>query len=608
MSAWRAARLARKAAAGPDSGSLARRAWRLLLAAGDAGDREAIHAVWMQWLREPRPEAFEALRRWRPGFDRIICEWAVSPTSPASTRARMAQLCIEHGMAPDDPVERVVFHLLTGQFEQVHHSDPGGALIAEGYQAATPAVRVMLREALTADGDLDLPGILVRKNEATGLADDEVEVLAGHFAATGDWERLWRLTTDLPVRSAVTTVRRIDDWRPGDAAGRALFARFARTDPDAIEQAERELTATATPITTLPDLNAAAFAPDGRSIVLAASDGMWRLDAVRRFSLPGGEPLTQWPVQLREGALLDLGDVVVAEDHYRYHLYELTADGHRTLTAEQRCERVGNGMNLRPLVPAGDGFVTTVDGSELLVGAGRPLTVRRIPALHLPPPRWSSCRPLAVDPGSGRLAVHGSRSIAVLAPNLQAVAWTDDTRPVQEAVFLGPDRLVTSDDDRLTRWQVDGRRLIPEATGPSIGWLTHVTALPDRGQVLAVGPRGYGSRMRLFDAETLDPAGELPALFDQPAWCVWVSQDGGRIVFANRDRTTHVHDIVSASVLDALTRPAMRLGPVDAERLADARRRAASETGPEAWRRGYGPAVHEALDVLGAVLRHRLET
>ena len=63
MSARRAARLARRAAAGPDSGILARRAWRQLLAAGDAGDREAIEAVWQRWLRDPRPEAFEALRR-----------------------------------------------------------------------------------------------------------------------------------------------------------------------------------------------------------------------------------------------------------------------------------------------------------------------------------------------------------------------------------------------------------------------------------------------------------------------------------------------------------------------------------------------------------------
>ncbi|WP_327003375.1 hypothetical protein OHA72_51285 [Dactylosporangium sp. NBC_01737] len=611
MSARRAARLARRAGTGPGSGVLARRAWRRLLAAGDAGDRKAIEAVWQRWLREPRPEAFEALRRWRPTFTRDICEWAVSPVASPAMRATLARLCIEHGLAPGEPVERVVFHLLTGQFEKVHDSDPDGTLITEGYQTAAPAVRAMLREALTADGDLDLPGILARTNRAAGLADNEVELLTGHLAATGEWERLWRLTTELPVRSAVTTVRRFDDWCPGDAAGRQLFARLARADPDMLAQAERELAATPTRITVLPDLRAAAFAPDGRSIVLASSDGMWQADAVRRFSLPGGQPLAQWPVPLREGALLDLGDVVVAEVHDRYHLYELTADGHRrTLADEQRYDRVGNGMNSRPLIPSGDGFITIVDGSELLVGSGRPLTVRRIPALRMPPPRWASCHPLAVDPDSGRLAVHGHRSIAVLAPSRQAVAWTDDTGPVHEAVFLGPDRLVTSDHGRLTRWQVDGRRLIPEATGPSVGWLTHVTALRDRGQVLAVGPRTHGSRMRLrlFDAETLDPADDLPALLGRPAWCVWASQDGGRIVFSDRDRTAHVHDVVSESVLDVLTRPAARLGPVDADRVDNARRRAAGGTGPEGWRRDYGPAVHEALDVLAAVLRHRLET
>ncbi len=42
---------------------------------------------------------------------------------------------------------------------------------------------------------------------------------------------------------------------------------------------------------------------------------------------------------------------------------------------------------------------------------------------------------------------------------------------------------------------------------------------------------------------------ELPALFDRRAWCVWASQDGGRIVFSDRDRTAHVHDVVAESVI-----------------------------------------------------------
>ncbi|GAB3829948.1 hypothetical protein GCM10027610_017470 [Dactylosporangium cerinum] len=405
------------------------------------------------------------------------------------------------------------------------------------------------------------------------------------------------------MRAAVTAVRRFDDWRPDDPAGRALFARLARSDPDLIEAAERELRATSVRIPVESHLTAAAFAPDGRSIVLAAGDGRWHADPVRRYALPDGGQLAQWPVTVHEGALLDLGDVVLLEERiHGYRLDELTAGARRTLFFAAAHRGTGNG----PPVQADDGFVTTIDGHELLVGAGRPLTVQRIPALRLPPPRWSHCRPVAADPRSGRLAVAGQRSIAVLAPNRQAVAWTDDTRPIDEAVFLDPEQLVTSDGVHLTRWEISGRRLVSAATRPHAG-LTHVTALRDRGQVLAVGPHGFAqrTRLRLFDAGSLDPAGELPALFDRPAWCVWASQDGGRIVCSDRDGIAHVHDVVSESVLDALTRPAVRLAPVDAERLATARRRATDGTGPEGWRREYGPAVHEALDVLTAILRHR---
>jgi hypothetical protein len=610
LSARRAGRLAVRAA-GPHGGArgwLARRAWRALLAAGDAGDRHAIEAVWSLWLWREPPHAWEALMRWRPGqATRELCEMVVSPTMSEPTRARLGAFCIAQGLTPADPVERVVFHLLTGQFGKVHDEDPDGVLVAAGYRAAPPQVRAMLRAAFTADGDVDLPLILIDANETGSLGDDETELLLGHLAATGEWDRLWRLTTELPVRAAVAAVRRFDDWRPADHAGRALFERLGRADPDVIATAERELRATAAHITVMTDLRAAAFAPDGRSIVLASTDGRWMVDRVRRVSLPGGDLITAWPVALWEGALLDLGGIVVAEDHDRFQLDVLSTKGRRTLPTPKAHGPVGNGMNQRPPVPAGDGFVTTVDGRELLVATGRPLTLRRIPALRLPPPRWSACLPVAADPGSGRLAVRGHRNLAVLSPRLRPLAWTDDTAGVREAAFLGPDRLVTSDDLRLTRWQVEGRRLVPEATGPEVGLLTHVTVLRDRGQVLAVGPRtsAYRTRLMLFDAESLRPAGELPGLLDRPASCVWAAQDGGRIVFCDRDGSAHVHDLISESVLDALTRPAVRLTPVDAERLDDARRRATGRTGTEASRRAYSPAVHEAMDVLAAALRFR---
>src|SRR5690348_15127600 len=105
MSLQRATRLA-ETASGPPGGTRGwrgRRAWRLRLAAGDAGDGHAIEAVRQQWLREPHPEAYAALCRRRPDLSRDICTEVLSASTSLSTRTRLAALCAEHGLAPDDP-------------------------------------------------------------------------------------------------------------------------------------------------------------------------------------------------------------------------------------------------------------------------------------------------------------------------------------------------------------------------------------------------------------------------------------------------------------------------------------------------------------------------
>ena len=218
----RALRLARRAQRRRGDGSrgpLARRAWRILAAAADGGDRSAISAVYRSWLRAPDEETWKLLSRWRApsALAADVLAAAADPGRPAGQRALLGAFCARHGLAPEQDGPRALFHVLTGQAAQHRAADPDGTLLAAAYRAAEEPARAAVREALAEAGDLDLArAVLVARDRdrVAPQAGEERRYLARQLADHRDWAGLWRLAKELPLAEAVTATRLSGDGWP----------------------------------------------------------------------------------------------------------------------------------------------------------------------------------------------------------------------------------------------------------------------------------------------------------------------------------------------------------------------------------------------------------
>ncbi|GHG98836.1 hypothetical protein [Streptomyces lanatus] len=215
------------------------------------------------------------------GDDRAVdlfCTAAVD--SPDATA-----FCAEHQLAPSDRVERAVFFVRTGQYEQYRALDPDGALLGLGYRAVSSEVRRAIREAMTVLNGIETLRVLAgQRAEGPGfvsLSADERTYLSEKLACQGDWERLWRLVLLMPLSQAVDTVQAFDAWRPSGEDDRRVFEELRAAEPRTVrDQVEflsgpspragpgtwirlRELDERATAVFDVD------FAPDGEELAFA---------------------------------------------------------------------------------------------------------------------------------------------------------------------------------------------------------------------------------------------------------------------------------------------------------------------------------------------------
>ncbi|MGH3391497.1 MAG: hypothetical protein ACRDOO_21725, partial [Actinomadura sp.] len=349
----------------------ARFALNTLILAGDRGDRAAVDEVWTIWLNEPDEELWELLAGWRrparddgrgpslvalnegsvddAAFRTALVDAAVRTDHPigeiarrrilagdedvvdavcaaATTRPALVPLCVEHGLAPAEPVERTVFFLLTGQAEQYRAADPDGSLLALGYESATADVRRRLRTAIVDAGDLDVAQVLAgtgQRDRRTRPTAEEARYLTAQLAHRRAWDELWRLVQHLPLLEAVTAARLFDGWRPPDDHGRALFDQLTGADPEPFAEAHRALTTLrATRIEVPGEVHDGSFSPDGRRLaVVTLPQSLSRQGAISVFDLAGGGLVERYamtatsPAPRRpDGHFVPLGDVLIATE------------------------------------------------------------------------------------------------------------------------------------------------------------------------------------------------------------------------------------------------------------------------------------------------------
>ena len=582
------------------------RAWLVLAAERD--DLVAIDAVWDLWLEDADPRLWVALNRWRRtrtggGLSLVALGKTASPAVVAEAAARSGHpvaaiararilaghqdlvdgvcaaalstkdrvvlgFCVEHHLAPSDPPQAAMFYLLTGQDEQYQVADPDHSLLALAYQGASEDLRAWIR-ARGADASELVRALAdtVRRGHIARLTEPEAAYLVDEFAGRRDWAGVWRLARDLAVADAAAAVRRCGDWRPAGPDA-ALFDALAAADP--VELAESRRTEIRPVHLPMSGTFRGSISPDGRRLALATPS------FVDVYALPGARHQERVPTSIHPKVLALDGDVLIVSnsaphqaDGFSGNDYVAPAGGPGT-SGTCRFHRAGT------LVRTGDGFATLAYDERwynqrlhLLSGSGwdfhrythRVLNIRAELGIPTKYPRESTT--IAVDPGSGRLAVAADSGLYL------AVLTADGVRPLttvpvsdgmlRHLAFSGPDRLIRLTwGGKLEVWRLDGDhpRRVAEQNG-----LAQAIDLPGVGVVAVTSLRGIGPlRVRYLDGETLADV-PTPAQFDVPGEVehLFLAPDGDRLGVGYLD---HV-EVVDTALVALADRPLAATTPAD---------------------------------------------
>ena len=422
--------------AGKLRGLLGRLAWWRLGRVGERGDEHVIEAVWQEWLRRLDEGFWDLLSRWREAepLAEAVFTAAADPNRPAGHRAAIGAFCARHGMVPGDPVRQAAFYALTAQPQQLYALDPDGTLLATAYGAAGQRARWALHEALASDSDLDVVHMVSggsgrRLETITSL---ERRYVRDRLAERRDWARLWQVARELPLRDAVEILRPVDPrWRPD--AERELFSVLARADADAVAAGEAAFAASGRTIRIeVPGLvQAGALTDDSRRLAVWTIDDPSRLyhgsrwpkaGTISVYDLPLGTPTARYDAPVQEHAgLAYCGDTLMAlasstDDYVNVRagtwIYRYPEGQDAELVFHDDTYTTGLAARPAGFVTAGyNGMLTFYDQD----GTRSTSTAFR-------GPNWRFYRnqhqyqPVAVDHGSGRIAVVHAGSVTVLDP------------------------------------------------------------------------------------------------------------------------------------------------------------------------------------------------
>ncbi|NGO14129.1 hypothetical protein G5C60_42695 [Streptomyces sp. HC44] len=216
--------------------------------------------------------------------------------------------CVAHHLAPADEVRRAVFFVRTGQHEQYRALDPEGALLALGYRSASAEERSALREAMTGlGGGIDALRVLAGQRslheDVASLDGQERAYLIRQLKDQGDWDRLWRFTSLLPLAEAVRTVRAFGTWRPSGEDDHRVFEALRAADPQAVDGCVNALPG-ATEYSPVPHTRIRLADLDKR--VSRVMDFDFAPDGTQ-LAFVGAVPSGQWGKPIAWAGIVDLG-------------------------------------------------------------------------------------------------------------------------------------------------------------------------------------------------------------------------------------------------------------------------------------------------------------
>jgi hypothetical protein len=538
--ARRLAELARWRHRDDDLGKRGQRAWERLARLGDSRNpSEARDGLWRAWVYAPDDEGWALLTRWLGGqaLERLFAAAAYPRVAIADA---LAAFCARHGLAPEEPAERVRFYALTGQREQRRALDPDGALLAAVYQAADREARAALRQALATDGDLDVVRVVAGAGASSRAADmtqDERQYLIGQLSGRRDWAGLWELAQDLPLLDAIAAVRMIDaGWRPGRQRDHDLFALLTRCDQNSMRSSLEALRAVRAFRIEVPGrVVAGALSAEGQ--LLAVTTRRTRTKgAISVYRLADGELLTRHQIPVRDFAgLLFSGETLFAVDssltELRSRVYRFSdfSHGHGMKSAVD-----DDSPGIVAVVPHLDGFAAVrrnglltfhdCDGRSYstfpLYGGGglsRGSGYKRVRAV--------------ADPGTGRIVVASWTRVLVLdarEPRQTSIIASSSFGEVVTGVcFRGRDHVILASRRRVWRWRINGPT---EKENPYLADGHHLVGVNAGNEVCVLNDKGEVIYLHSWDLYRVDgrpyQVEERHRLSGKTGTTLWGSADG----------------------------------------------------------------------------------
>lgn len=437
----------------------------VLLAHDEAPPQPTLDGLWGECLRNPGQDLLDALVRWgrpasggpeesfsvialgdEPGDGVREQDLAERLCDAAMADPRVAWICRRHEFAPEDPVKRAAFFLLTGQARQYRALDPDGSLLALAYASRPAGERPRIRDAMVAAGELDLVRVMAgeRRDRLPAMPDEEARYLGERLAERGEWEEIWALVQDLPLKTGTELFRLFGGWAPRDPDSRRVFETFRETPPMLVSIAVDSMrsywisAALQASFTIDGGVGDLAFAPDGPYLAAVSRDGVAGVVDLRTRRL----------VQRHEGfaasAVLHAGDgtLIVGEG----------AGGGRSTARLVRCSGDGE-RTLHESAPVTSLALTGEDGAfaagtrdgRLLRGSHGERTVQAVHLGMIGLDRDDWPRALAAHRASGRLAVLGRRLAVTVPATRQATTVELRGQRVTRAGFADADTLICAD-------------------------------------------------------------------------------------------------------------------------------------------------------------------
>lgn len=582
--AQEAARLAERAGVRRDDGfrgRRARRAWRRLVRACEAGDVAAQEAVRTAEL----------------------------------TDADVLDLL---AAALAEPADRAAYLVLIGQKAQYRALDPDGSLLALAYRAATPETRERLRTLLAVEGDTEVIRVVVTGEQRDRLAEmsyDELDYLGHQLAEHLRWDELRELVRDLPLAKAAAAARLLPAGERGTGAAKVLASASVPSPAQLRALVERLPRRRLVRHDVTASFEGASFSPDSSELALRYRS-LKRI-RIRELHVDTLRIGTGSVTRAFTGDVLtdrDIGDSVLHLGDEILVRLKTSKDLHRIFRVTPDDEAVGPPAPLSVMRRASGGAVMICpEGLAFVDRAARDLRLRPMPrfgarATRRPPDHSELSGGLTTLPADRLLAFCSGNQVFVANEDgdllhVMPIPW-ESPRFGPALSFLSPNSLAvhhrtSSPDEQPTRiWEFPPHGA-PRLTGHHRGPIRKRWPLEEwRGQVL---DDAFAARVHSAEGRWIDP--DVPWLQRRPEdhvgrtlrrlLAVSPGQDMFVTCLDGSPGGFEVHSPHLPSARELLERPLPHATPADVRRIRDLRNRIGAAD------------VQQALDLLSACLTDR---